>query len=270
MRDQGRERGAGMFRLIHVGVYVVGYLLLKLGKLKTLMKTAETDPRKAEEESQIFVKQVMTGILKAAGVRVHVTGLENIPKDTAVLYVGNHRSYFDVISGYAYAPGRLGFVAKEEIRKVPVLAEWMKLLRCVFLNRSNPREGLKAILEAIGNVRNGTSMWIFPEGTRSTGSELDMLPFREGSMKIAEKTKCPVVPVAFTGTAEVFEQHFPRITAGEITLHFGEPFYIADLPDDCRKASAAYVQNRIREMICEDLGLPYQPAAEIGENGKES
>ena len=78
-----------------------------------------------------------------AGVTVEVRGYENIPQDRPVLYVGNHRSYFDILVGYTTVPGLMGFVAKKEMEKIPLLSKWMLNVNCLFLDRNNIKEGLK-------------------------------------------------------------------------------------------------------------------------------
>ena len=179
-----------------------------------------------------------------------VRGLENIPKDQAVLYVGNHRSYFDILVGYTTVPTLLGFVAKKEMRRYPLLAQWMENVNCLFLDRENPKEGLKTILQGIEYVKRGVSVWIFPEGTRNRNEDpLDLLPFKEGSLKIAEKSGCPVVPVALTGTADVFERHLPFIYPAHVTIEFGKPFIVKELEPEQRKFAGAYTRSVIIEML---------------------
>lgn len=87
----------------------------------------------------------------------------------------------------------------------------MKRLYCLFLDRENPKEGLKTILQAIDYVKHGISICIFPEGTRNKGEELSLLPFHNGSFKIAEKTGCPIIPMSLNNTCDIFEGHFPFI-----------------------------------------------------------
>lgn len=131
-------------------------------------------------------------ILFLAGTKLTVIGEENVPKDQPVLYIGNHRSYFDIVITYARCPRLTGYVAKSEMLKVPLLRTWMKRLYCLFLDRSDIKQGLQTILTGIAQIKDGVSMCIFPEGTRNTNaSELDLLPFHEGSLKMAEKTGCP-------------------------------------------------------------------------------
>lgn len=241
-----------MIRLIIVAVMVVGFLTLGFPLLAAQNSLGKKDPHARDLESIKIIQTVFRGILKVAGVQVTVRGQERIPKDTAVLYVGNHRSYFDILVGYTTVPGLMGFVAKKEMLKIPLLRAWMKNVNCLFLDRQNIKEGLKTILEGIEKVKNGVSVWIFPEGTRNKNEDLtELLPFKEGSLKIAEKSGCPVVPVAIVGTAEIYEKHFPLIKPGHVTIVYGEPFYTKELAPEDRKHAGAYTRERIREMLVE-------------------
>ena len=239
-----------MIRIVLVASTVILFLTFAVPVMLILERKAEHDPREAQRRSLRIVRAVFRFILKIAGVTYEVYGLENIPPDRAVLYVGNHRSYFDILVGYTTVPGRLGFVAKKEMERYPFLAQWMHNVDCLFLDRKDVKEGLKTILQGVEKVRHGVSIWIFPEGTRNRNEDLkDLLPFREGSLKIAEKAGCPVVPVAIRGTAEIFEKHIPRICPGHVTIEFGEPFIVKELPPEERKFAGAYAQKKILEML---------------------
>lgn len=104
------------------------------------------------------------------GVKVTVIGEENVP-DEPVLFIGNHRSFFDILLTYSRCRNLTGYVAKKEMEKIPLLSTWMRFVHCLFLDRENPKEGLKTILQAIDYVKNGISICIFPEGTRNKGEE---------------------------------------------------------------------------------------------------
>lgn len=183
-------------------------------------------------------------ILFVCGVKITVNGRENIPTDTPVLYVGNHRSFFDIIVLYRYSVGVTGFISKKEWKKVPVLGHWISCLHGIFLDRDNIKEGLKAILEAIDNVKTqGVSYAIFPEGTRNHNKE--MLPFKEGSMKIATKGGCPIIPVAMTHTDDLLENHMPYISGGKVSITFGEPIY----PDKISKEETKFLGAKTRDII---------------------
>ena len=153
-------------------------------------------------------------------------------------------------------PTPLGFMAKKEMEKIPLLSNWMRNVNCLFLDRQNIREGLKAILEGVSKVKSGISIWIFPEGTRNDADDyLELMPFKEGSLKIAEKTGCPVIPVAITGTAEVYEAHFPRMKSSKVTIQFGKPFIIKGLEPEKKKFVGAHTRELIYDMLVEEKRL---------------
>ena len=193
-------------------------------------------------------------VLLISGVRTEVRGEENVPKDEAVLYIGNHRSYFDIVITYARCPGLTGYVAKDRMLKIPFLRIWMKRLHCLFLDRTDIKAGLKMVLTGIDQIKNGISMCIFPEGTRVKGeNELDMLPFKEGSLKMAEKSGCAIIPMAIVHSADIFEKHIPFIRKTNVVLIYGEPVYVKDLDKEQRKHLGSYTQDIIRKMLEAEL-----------------
>ena len=153
-----------MIRLLLVLFTLVGFLIFSYPFLVAQVSLGKKDPHARDLETIKVVRSVFKVLLKLAGVTVTVKGAENIPEDTAVLYVGNHRSYFDILAGYTTVPTLLGFVAKKEMEKIPLLRTWMVNVNCLFLDRKNIKEGLKTILQGIEKVKNGVSIWIFPEG----------------------------------------------------------------------------------------------------------
>ncbi|MDK2966003.1 MULTISPECIES: lysophospholipid acyltransferase family protein [Lacrimispora] len=245
-----------MIRFILVAATVIIYLILSIPVLIVQFLTGNKNRRLRDEQSISKVRWIFRIILFLAGVKITVKGKEKLPKDQAVLYVGNHRSYFDILVGYTTVPGLVGFVAKKEMERIPLLSTWMKYVNCLFLDRKNLKEGLKTILQGIEQVKNGISVWIFPEGTRNKQEDiLELLPFKEGSLKIAEKSGCPVVPVAMTGTAEIFEKHFPFIRPSRVTIEFGDPFFIKELEPELKKFPGAYVKNHIEDMLKTERSL---------------
>ena len=134
--------------------------------------------------------------------------------------------------------------------KVPLLSVWMKRLHCLFLNRTDVKEGLKTIRSGIDQIKRCISVCIFPEGTRTKGTdETELLPFKEGSMKMATKTGCPVIPMAITGSADIFENHFPWIRAADVRLEYGEPIYPEQLSKDELKHLGEYTRGVVLQML---------------------
>ena len=216
-----------MVRFILVALSVILFLIFSIPILIVEWLLGRSNPDKKNRQSLAIVQFMFRYLLWLAGVKVTVRGQENIPADTAVLYVGNHRSYFDILVGYTTVPGLTGFVAKKEMERYLLLRDWMRNVNCLFLDRKDIKAGLKTILEGIEKVKAGISIWIFPEGTRNCNeSELDMLEFKEGSLKIAEKSGHPVIPVAITGTADVFEAHIRFIRPARVIIEYGAPLYI--------------------------------------------
>ena len=241
-----------MIRFLILCMILAGFLIFGYPLLIMQNSLGKKDPTARGHASTKIVRFMFSLFLNVAGVKLTVKGAENIPTDKAVLYVGNHRSYFDILVGYTTTPGLVGFIAKKEMRKFPILNRWMDNVNCLFLDRQDIKAGLKTILEGIEYVKSGISMWIFPEGTRARGKdELDMIQFKEGSLKIAEKSGCPVIPVAMVRTADIFEKHTPRVVPTEVTVYYGKPIYIKELEPEQRKRAGAYTKEVIADMIRE-------------------
>lgn len=239
-----------MIRFIIIALTVVLFLVLGIPVLLFELLLRKLNPQAAGRQSLAIVKGVFRFVLKVAGTKVTVEGLENIPADRAVLYVGNHRSYFDILVGYVTVPGPTGFVAKKELLKFPLLKDWMSLVECLFLDRKDMKKGLKTILLGIEKIKSGISIWIFPEGTRSKSKDcLELLPFKEGSLKMAEKSGCPVIPVAMMGNAEIFENHLPFIRRASVKIRYGKPIYLKELEPEQKKYAGAYTRAVIIEML---------------------
>lgn len=237
-----------MIRFLLVLLILIGYLVLLIPVLIAEWIYHKFNPQRADYQQLRMVQAAFKLILKVTGARITVIGEEHVPKDQAVLYVGNHRSYFDILLTYSRTPRLTGYVAKKEMEKIPLLSTWMKRLHCLFLDRKDIKEGLKTILAGIELIKSGVSICIFPEGTRNRSNE-PMLPFKEGSVKMAEKTGCLIIPMAITNSAEIFENHIPRITPCDVIVEYGEPIDPKALSREEKKFLGAYCQKKIQEML---------------------
>ena len=236
-------------------IFLASYLILGIPVLLVLHLIGKV--KKWSYKSDLIALRLVQGAFKVmlwiAGTKVIVIGEENVPKDQPVLYIPNHRSYFDILLIYSRVPGLTGFVSKDSMQKFYLLRDWMKKLHCLFLNRENPREGLKTILQGIENIKNGISMCIFPEGTRNKVDE--MMPFKEGSLKMAEKTGCLVIPVALSNTAEIFENHIPWLRPCKVVIEYGTPIDPKTLSRQEVKHLGAMCRDKIQEMLEKNKSL---------------
>ena len=244
-----------MIRFILCVIVVVGFLILSIPILLVEWIIGKFNPMAKEISSLRIVQAVFRFILWVAGVKLTVIGEENVPTDVPVLYIGNHRSFFDVPLTYPRCPIRTGYIAKKEMEKVPLLSTWLKRLHCLFLDRNDLKQGLKTILTAIEKVKSGISICIFPEGTRNNGEELSMLPFRDGALKIAEKTGCAIIPISMNNTADIFEAHFPRVKKVHVVIEYGKPIYPKELDKETRKHLGIYCHDLIQDTIKKNASL---------------
>ncbi|MBO5069026.1 MAG: 1-acyl-sn-glycerol-3-phosphate acyltransferase [Roseburia sp.] len=237
-----------MIRVLLALIFIIVFLIISLPVLGVEWIIHKYKPYAADISQLRIVQWAFRVLLFISGTKLTVIGEENVPKDEAVLYIGNHKSFFDIVITYARCPRLTGYVSKDSMAKVPVFSIWMKRLHCLFLNREDVKEALKTILVGIDNIKNGISMCIFPEGTRNKTQER-MLPFKEGSFKMAEKTGCAIVPMAITNSAEILENHFPKIKATHVILEYGKPIYPNELDKETKRKIGVHCQAIILDML---------------------
>ncbi len=240
-----------MIRFIITVIFVVSFLILSMPVMFVEWIIGKFNPGLKDRSSLAIVNWAFRWVIRIAGTKVIAIGEENIPTDTAVLYVGNHRSFYDIILTYVRVPRPTGYISKKEMDKWPLLNVWMRYLHCLFLDRENIKEGLKTILTAVDKVKNGISICIFPEGTRNKTAD-SFLPFHEGSFKIAEKGNVPIVPMTILNSAAIFEDHFPKIKPATVVIEYGKPIYIKDLDKETRKNLSGYVLDIISKTYFEN------------------
>ena len=201
------------------GIYFLIKLLVKKIKFEALKK------KMTQEEIDKYAYKELWGLAKslvvATGSTVKIKGEENIPEGSCV-FVGNHQGDFDVLvlAGYIHKP--TGFIAKKELETFPFVNYWMRQQHSVFMDREDPRDSVRSILEGVANLKKGYCMAIYPEGTRSKGPEMG--EFKKGAMKLALKAGVPIVPVTINGTYKMFEtQMGKRTKAVQVDLVLSKP-----------------------------------------------
>lgn len=160
-------------------------------------------------------------LLFLAGVRVSVTGVENLPKGRPFILASNHQGAFDIPALQGYLPVQFRWIAKKSLFSIPVIGWSMRLSGYIAVERERAAKALRSIEEASKKIRGGTSVLIFPEGTRSTKDEL--LPFKRGSFLLAIKSGAPIVPVSIRGTREIMKKGGFLIKPATVTIVLGKP-----------------------------------------------
>ncbi|MDD2501921.1 MAG: lysophospholipid acyltransferase family protein, partial [Geobacter sp.] len=171
--------------------------------------------------------------LGLAGINVSVSGTELLP-DGPIIVMSNHASNFDILTMQGYFPRPLSWIAKKELFSIPVFGWSMRRGGYIALDRGDGRKALKSMDEAAQQIRSGTSVTIFPEGTRTRDGQL--LPFKRGGFLLAVRAGVPVVPVSITGS-------FAINPGGSLGLNLGRPVQLKihapiTLPSGLKRAEA--------------------------------
>ncbi|KOM96451.1 acyl-phosphate glycerol 3-phosphate acyltransferase [Clostridium botulinum] len=231
-------------------IFYLGFAFYMLLSLLRIIKLKYLKRKGNREEIDRYINKSVLGwanfIVNGIGIKVNKKGLENVP-DGPCLFVGNHQGLLDVPVIVSSLDRYVGFVAKKEMLKLKILTYWMKEMKCVFMDRQNVRAAVKTINEGVENLKNGYSMLIFPEGTRSKGENLG--EFKKGSMKLGIKAGVPIVPIAINGTYNVLEANGRKIKAADVDLIICPPIY----PNELSKEEQNNLSQTIKDIIQKEL-----------------
>jgi 1-acyl-sn-glycerol-3-phosphate acyltransferase len=165
-------------------------------------------------------------LVRAAGVRTRVHGAEHVSDTVPRVYVANHVSWYDVFTVASVLP-RWSFVAKAELRKIPLFGKGAEAVGTVFIERQNRKAAFAIYERAAERIRDGASVVVCPEGTR--GDEYALRAFKKGPFVLAIASQVPIVPVVVHGTRDVMPRGSWRVRPGDVDLHFLEPIPTAGL-----------------------------------------
>lgn len=202
----------------------LGFIALTLTTLRGHKRRIEQYKRedKKEEEREVILDAChywSDQIIKHFNVDIQVVNPENLPEKGPVVYVSNHQSYADILTLLSVVKHQVGFIAKEELAKIPVFSKWILRIRSLFIIRADTRESLKTISEGANMIKDGYSLIIFPEGTRSRGGE--MASFKPGSLKLATKARATIIPITINGSYKMYEEtgEIKKNTKIEVIVH---------------------------------------------------
>lgn len=204
------------------------------------------DPARMRRHTRLWAR----GLARGIGLEVEVHGAERLDPERTYVLMANHQSHVDIVALFNALPMVPGFLAKAELRRVPLFGRAMEAGGHVFVDRARHASAVAAIKEAAEGMRRGGSIVIFPEGTRS--SRREVLPFKKGGFHLAKQSGVPVVPIGIRGTADILPKHGRAIVPGRCEVHVGEPIdaaRVAELPLPALMAE-------VRDAIAALSGLP--------------
>lgn len=233
-----------MFRTVIWFIYFWYQLIVTYPSLLKVKKLHSTG-KKEEMDKLIFqtARKWAQKLVKKTGSTVEVYGKEHLPKEDSFVIVSNHQGNFDIPILIGFLERPIGFISKVEVKKLPIIRDWMVYMNCVFLDRKDRRQAIKAINQGAENIKHGTSIVVFPEGTRSKGMEMNI--FKSGSFKLAQKSESPIVPVAIKGSYKIMEQNGNMIKPAHIKVTILPQIKAEDYKDKDLKELAQEVQELI-------------------------
>lgn len=237
-----------MIKIFWYTYFVVYLIISSFSRIKVFF-LRKKDPKAADLYAYKRIRAISKHVIKKSKTTVEVIGAENILSEPCV-FVGNHQAIYDAFVLIYCINTPTGFIAKKEITKIPLIYGWLKSTHSVFLDRSNIKDGIRAINEGVDNLSKGFSMIIFPEGTRSLAS--NMGEFKKGSIKLALKANAPIVPFTLDGTYKVLEVG-NQVRGHKVTIKFHKPIYTSELSKEDQKSinETVYsiVSNGLQEII---------------------
>lgn len=204
-----------------LGLGYIAYTLFTIRRYKKLIERLKQEGRKEEQRQAIAeVCHIWSDkVAKHFKTNIKVINPENLPEEGPCVYVSNHQSYADILVLLNVIKHQIGFIAKEELASIPVFSKWILRIGSLFILRGDARESLKTISEGVNMIKDGYSLVIFPEGTRSRGGQMG--EFKPGSLKLATKAKTVVVPLTINGSYKMYEEpgQITKNVTIEITVH---------------------------------------------------
>lgn len=230
--------GAGLLLFIYISILYLPIIAMK-------------DERTGVKLARKKLRWLSRIVLKSLGVKLRVIyknrkNINALEREKGIIFVCNHQSNLDIPVIVSALHIDVGFVAKKEMKSWPFFNIWMKRSKCVFLNRENPREGIKDIKEAVKVVKDGYPIVIFPEGERTLDGEI--LRFKKGSFKLATETNGIIVPLTLKGTFDIQKRGEWKMKRNQlVTIIVGEPIYVDSLSNDEIKELSTKVREVIEE-----------------------
>ncbi|REG22987.1 1-acyl-sn-glycerol-3-phosphate acyltransferase [Archangium gephyra] len=188
-------------------------------------------------------------LIATGGAKVVVTGQENVDPNRPTIYVSNHQSTLDIPIHFVTVPVNFRYVAKHQLKYVPLIGWYLWFAGHIFVNRGRREKAIASLDAAAQKIRGGTSVFLYPEGTRSDDGSV--LPFKKGPFALALKSRVPVVPITIEGSGSVMPKNSWNIKPGPVYVKIGKPIDTTGFDEDDREGLARAVRNVIIQQSLE-------------------
>ncbi len=186
-------------------------------------------------------------ILVVSRIKVTVEGLADIDAQRPYIYMPNHQSNFDIPVLLGHLTVQFRWLAKMELFKVPIFGHAMRKAGYISIDRNDRESAIRSLQAAAEKIKNGISVLIFPEGTRSRDGQIQ--PFKKGGFVMAIDSGVPIVPVVISGARAIMTKGKFRVNPGQIRLRVHKPIDTSTYTHDTKEALMA----RVRRVICDNL-----------------
>ncbi len=201
----------------------------------------------SEASLQVVGRSWARWLLRLVGCRVRMRGGEKLTPGAPYVFASNHTSALDIPALLSVLPKNFRWIAKKELFSIPVFGYAIRRVGYIPIDRSDARAAVKSLGTAAGRIKDGASVVIFPEGTRSKDGNL--LPFKAGGLGLAIRAKVPVVPLAITGARRCLSPKSLLLLPGTITVTLGEPIETAGLKMGQRDELASQVRDEVQQLL---------------------
>lgn len=188
--------------------------------------------------------------LRLSGMKVKVSGRENLNPAQPYVFIANHRSYLDTAAVFYHLGRRIGLVAKKELLRVPILGIGMGFANILAIDRSNRERAIETMRKATEKLRSGISFAVFAEGKRAGRGEL--LPFKKGGFYMAMEAGVPIVPIAIKNTDLLMGKGTGEARPGTFEMVVLPPVETTGLSTD---EDIERLIARVHAMIAAELGV---------------
>jgi 1-acyl-sn-glycerol-3-phosphate acyltransferase len=231
-----------MFRTLYVAIWVV-FATFVLGIWVIVISFFTRSSNPLHKVARFWGKS----ILIVSRIKVSVSGLSNIDLSAPYIYMPNHQSNFDIPVLLGHLRVQFRWLAKVELFRIPVFGHAMRKAGYISIDRHNRESAIKSLKAAADKIKNGISVLIFPEGTRSRDAEIQ--PFKKGGFVLAIDSGVPIVPIVITGTGAIMTKGKFRVNPGQVSMIIYKPINTSGYTRNTKEA----LMENVRRTICDGL-----------------